>query len=1222
MANIWTKEQGRAITERNADILVAAAAGSGKTAVLVERIVRLVCDEENPVDVDKLLVLTFTKAAASQMKERIGKAIAAKMKENPDDEHLKRQITLLNRAQITTIDAFCLRVVRENYMHIDMDPAFRTADEKECDLIKNQVLDDLFEEAYAAENNEDFLGLVESFGEDTGDANLKSLILKLHSFVQSNPFPEQWMEMAAEKFNISANTRIEDTPWGAFIKNDTQFILRQLKEKIETALEIAMGFEGPVNYQSALRADLSDIQLLINWLAQDMMKFSSALMEITFEKLGRKGKGDNETLVQMVKDLREQVKKGIADIQKRYFFSSAPNMVEDVARLYPTATALANVMKRFAFEFKKAKREKILVDYNDMEHYALEVLLEKGSTIDNPVPSAVALNMQKRFFEVLTDEYQDSNLVQEMLLCAISGYGSGQRNRFMVGDVKQSIYRFRQAEPSIFMEKYNTYQEEGKERRIDLYRNFRSRRNILEGINFLFCQLMSPALGDLDYDEKTALYAGAAFPTFDEEEAQKAIEIDIINLKGDESFEDDDAEDMAAAEVEMMFVAKRITELMQSGFKILGDDGAYRNICYRDIVILFRATKNWGNAATEVLEKAGIPVYAQTESKYFANTEISVVLSILKVVDNIRQDIPLMAVLKSPIYQLTDDELVQIKFFGGECEFYDNLLLYLKNEDETAKKLQKFIADIDRWKKTSAFTAVDMLLWTIYSETGYFDYVGVKSNGKIRQANLRLLTEKAEMLEKTNFKGLFNFIRYIEKLEETSSDTTEAMLLGENENLVRIMTIHKSKGLEFPVVFVCGLGKQFNQNDLNKSILMHQRLGLGMEYVDYENRVKYNTISKTVMREIIKRENLSEEMRVLYVALTRAKEKLILTGGAKDVDKMAARWSVNFRNKNRLLSVYDLQKNLTYLDWIGAAMVRHRDGEVILDKAGIPSIDNGSGLYHHESHWEVNIVGRKEVVGWINPNPLLDELHEEEAKEEIGVDRQRIMKYLTFLYPQANLTTLPANVSVSEIKRNHTPVVEGVVEMHPLQADYRRPKQLMEEKVLSGAQKGIAVHTLMAHLNLRKVYTLEEISQEIEVLKNKNLLTPQEAQGINKEKILKFVNSTIGRRIRKADEIYKEESFAMELSPYEIYGKNDYKTADEGILIHGIIDCFFIEGGNAILYDYKTDYVADGTGQELIEKYSIQLKIYKNAIERIFGKKVVETFIYSFYLDKVLVASN
>ena len=1224
MANTWTKEQSRAITQRSADILVAAAAGSGKTAVLVERIVRLVCDEANPVDIDRLLVLTFTKAAASQMRERIGRTLTAKMNENPEDEHLKRQVTLVNRAQITTIDAFCLRVVKENYMHINIDPAFRTADEKECDLIKNQILEDLFEEAYAAKNNEDFLGLVESFGEDTGDTNLKSLILKIYNFVQSNPFPEQWLEMATRNFSIAPDTPIQETWWGAYIKRDTLFILNELKEKTKTAIDIATGFEGPVNYQPALTADLSNIQLLTKWLEQDMNKFSGVLMATEFEKLGRKGKGDNETLVQMVKDLREQVKKGIAEIQKKYFFNAPTNMVEDVAGLYPTAKALADIVKRFAHEFKKSKREKLLVDYNDMEHYALEILLEEGSTIENPVPSAVAMNLQKRFFEVLTDEYQDSNLVQEMLLCAISGYGTKQRNRFMVGDVKQSIYRFRQAEPSIFMEKYDTYKAQGDEIRIDLYKNFRSRKNILEGINFLFCQLMSPTLGDLTYDEKTALYAGAEFPPFSQENEQKPIELAIINLKAqEENFESDDAEDMAAAEVEMAFVAKRITELVGSDFKVLGEDGEYRNICYRDIVILFRATKNWGSAATEALEKAGIPVFAQTESRYFANTEIAVVLSLLKIVDNSRQDIPLMAALKSPIYQLTDDELVQIKIFSDQCEFYDNLLCYLDNENEISKKLKKFMADIERWKKISAFTPVNLLLWTIYSETGYFDYVGVRSNGKIRQANLRILTEKAEMLEKTNFKGLFNFIRYIEKMEQTSSDTTEATILGESEDLVRIMTIHKSKGLEFPVVFVCGLGKQFNQNDLNQSVLMHQRLGIGMEYIDFENRVKYNTISKTVMREEIKKENLSEEMRVLYVALTRAKEKLILTGGVKDADKATARWAVNFRNKNRLLSVYDLQKNLTFIDWIGAAMVRHRDGEVLLDKAGVAAMDNGSGLYNHESLWKVQIVSRNEVVQWINHGmPGVSETEDNPQGEAVEIDSQKLKEYLSFLYPYQDFTKLPANVSVSEIKRNRLPVVDGIVEMQTMQADYRRPKQFMEEKALSAAEKGTAVHTFMAHMDLRKAYTLADISEGMEALAARNLLTREEARSIPAKKILKFVHSELGQRVRNANQIYKEESFALELSPYEIYGIEAYKTGEEGILTHGIIDCFFTEGEDVILYDYKTDYVGDGTGQELINKYGVQLEIYKNAIERIYGKKVQESYIYSFYLDKVIKVGN
>ena len=1219
MGNNWTQEQYKAITQRNANILVAAAAGSGKTAVLVERIIGIVCDEVNPVDIDKLLVLTFTKAAAAQMRDRISSAIAKKIEENPESLHFQRQMILLNKANITTIDSFCLRLVKENYMYVDIDPGFRIADERELDLLKNQVLEQIFEDKYLSGKDIDFFTLIESFGEDLGDKELKKLVLEIFSFVLSNPFPKDWLNMSANNFKTDEHIRFEETMWGRFVLKDTLLTLEGLIKKLYSAIEITNKEKGPISYKDTLLSDLSFLDTLLLLAKKDIGKVKEELENFKFSSIGRKKKDDNEVMVNRVKNLREDVKKGIKELKEEYYFFDFKDMALLHGEIYSVTKALVSLVLEFYEEFSKLKKEKLLIDFSDMEHMALKILFEEESTIDNLVFSKTAYSIKERFYEVMTDEYQDSNLVQELILYAVSAGGKNKNNRFMVGDVKQSIYGFRQAEPSIFMEKFKKYKDEGAEVRIDLSKNFRSRENVLEAINLIFSQIMCHEIGDIVYDEKNALHYGAKFPSFDGESLQEAVELNIINQKElVDTFETDDDEDLNTAEAEMSVVAKRITEMIDGKFQIFDEKEGYRDIRFGDIVVLFRSLPNWANAAGKILGQAGIPILSPMQSEYFENTEVALVVNILKVIDNFRQDIPLIAVLKSPIYELSDDEILQIKLFGKHEEFYECIIEYIRNSDNMIikNKIVRFHGEFVELKELSTYTPVSELLWTIYSQTGYYDYVGVKRLSKRRQGNLRLLVQKAEMLEATGFKGLFNFLNYIEKLEKFSSDDSEAVLTNENQDVVRIMTIHKSKGLEFPVVFVCGLGKKFNNADLRKKVLMHQKNGMGMEYVDFEKRVRYNTLSKSVIKNIKKKENLAEEMRVLYVALTRAKEKLILTASVNDLEKSCQKWSEYLDHEGDTLPIYDILKVNYYIDWIGVTLVRHRDGHKILDCADIMCLSENKSL--NNSKWVINFIQRNEIY------VKNEVLKQQEAIFSTAIDedeKRDILKKLNFVYKYEELIKLPANISVTEIKRQRHKDAknEEFVRLHPIEDDFIKSK-ILKNKIneLSSSEKGTIMHTVMENLDLRHEYTKDEVMSKIEELQLKQVLTDKEAKSVDIRKIVSFFNSELGEMLRNAERIYKEEAFTMELTPYEVYQKECYKGVEEGILIHGIIDCFFIKDNQIVLIDYKSDYVHNKNEKSLIEKYNIQLEIYSKAIEQIIGKTVKERYIYSFFLDKAI----
>jgi len=1229
----WTKEQQEAIYTRGCDLLVAAAAGSGKTAVLVERIINIITDKDDPVDIDRLLVVTFTNAAAAEMRERIGEAISRKLEEEPRNSHLQKQLTLLYRASISTIHSFCLNVIRSHFHLLDLEPTFRIADEDEILLIKTDVMEELFEDFYEREDK-DFFALVESYGGKKEDTKLVEMLLRIYDFIQSNPWPKQWIKEKVESFNLD-NIDFKKSTWVKIIKEQISQSSKELLEVAQQALSICLEPEGPKEYIDAINDDISILEKIISLCKGDIQDLYKFIHQISFKRLRPCSKETDENLKEECKELRDMIKK---EIQKKFqdeiLFKSPKEMEKDLHKLYPVMKALEVLLNEFTERFQAVKREKGIIDFNDIEHYCLDILLDEASSNDKIIPSPVALELQDKYKEILIDEYQDSNLVQETILEVISGKYSSKPNRFMVGDVKQSIYRFRLAKPDLFIEKYNSYstQGEGKEQRIDLYKNFRSRKNILDGVNFIFKQIMTPSLGEIEYDDKAALNYSANYPEAKDLNLGGPIELHVIEseIVNDEV---DDIEDelklISSIELEARIIAKRIKKLLKEDDFCVYDKKiqGYRKVDFKDIVILLRTTEKWSSIFTEELTKEGIPAYADVSSGYFEAIEVKIILSLLQIIDNPRQDIPLITVLRSPIVGLTCDDLVEIRTSFAYGDFYESLQRYIEHDFQESKltnRLKKFMVKLESWRQTAAHIPIDELLWTLYMETNYYNYLGAMPGGEQRQANLRILRDRAANYEATSFKGLFNFVRFNEKMQISKGDMGAAKIVGENENIVRIMSIHKSKGLEFPVVIVAGLGKQFNLLDLYNAILLHQDLGLGPDFVDYEKRVFYETVAKVAIKRVIKMETLSEEMRILYVALTRAREKLILMGTVKNIEDSAKKWIRQLYSNKQELSPYILSDSKTYLDWIALALARHKDGEIIKTwgkslKASVKE------LYEDSSSWQIFSWSPKDIsiqdeTEKIKKEELRNILLNWDYKKAYSPQREEIFNKLSWSYPYEAATNISVKISISEIKSQYEEEYRDYQTSYMLEdLQPLTPKFIEKDKGLTGAQRGTIIHKVMRHLDFNaKDY--KDIENQLINMEAKGLLTEEERETVYIPALLSFCKSTLAERIRKSSFVKREIPFILSLNAQKIYSN---LNSNEEIFIQGIIDCFFKEGDEIVLVDYKTDYIKDRDNpqdevKKIMDRYKVQIDIYSKAIEEIMGKKVKERCLYLFGISQAV----
>ncbi len=1224
MANRWTEQQKQAIAARGCDLLISAAAGSGKTAVLVERIITRIIEEKQ--DIDRLLVVTFTKAAASEMSQRIGAAISERLQKEPDNQHLQNQIAFLPRADIKTIHAFCLQVIREYYHVLAIDPATRTADPSEITLLQREVLDDLLEELYAGEASQWFFDLLEALSPSTGDSRLREFVLQAYTFAQGSPEPDIFLDRLAAQYSLAEDEPVDSYVWFPLIREAVSDGLDFTLHLLRRAEQLASfsGFEG---YHERLETELERVEAMRNALSGPFKSWYLAFAAIDFARLPAY-RGEDKDTAKEISDLRSEAKKALEKLRESYFRYGVETQAQLLHGLAPIVQSFVRLTKLFAEQFAAAKKEKLIMDFNDYEHFCLKVLVAEGSTPEHILPTAAAEEMRGRYDEIMIDEYQDSNIVQEMILAAVSGESTGENNRFMVGDVKQSIYRFRHAMPELFQQKYEAYptEEGGKTRKIMLSQNFRSRKNILDGVNFLFRQIMRKDFGGVAYDADAALYAGAAFPPCDDGFCGGENEILLLESAQTEDIGlPEELAELDRRQLEATVIAARIRELMESDFRVLDKKtGAYRPLAYGDIAVLFRSIQNWGSALDDVFGREGIPYYAETAEGYFNMPEVETVLQFLCILDNPRQDIPLLAVLHSPVYGLTAEELVLIRLEGGKDGlFFDCVTAYLRDgEDEALRgRLSAFLADLERWRKAARDLSLPELLRMLYRETGYYDYLSVTAGGTLRQANLRLLLEKAEQYEKGSRKGLFYFIRYVDEMKIADSATSAAKLQSEGENLVRVMTIHKSKGLEFPVVFVSDLGKQFNDMDARSPVIFHQKWGIGMDFTDPEKRTVSYTLSRRALAEAIRQENREEEIRVLYVALTRAKEKLILTGAVKNLwSGGLAKWTDRANCKTEQLPAAFLKKGTCYLDWIMPAYLRHPQ-ETELRRSWSPFGWEDSCKFPDEpSRWHLSLLSREDILS----TPVQEQKKAEEQKAffqsweksaEITPQKEELFQLLGWQYPHEKATLLPAKISISEVKRKYQ--AEMTEEALPNTAHLELPKR-REGAALTAAEIGTAMHIFMEEADLRQMYSLPEIETLAAELVERGRLSAEEAAALRRKELSRFFVSDIAARLRSAKQIEKERPFAMLIQPGELYFGEEYADVPDKILVNGIIDCYFTEEDDSIvLLDYKSDRIYDA--QTLRERYAVQLWLYRTALEQATGLHVKETCLYSFALGKAVI---
>lgn len=1292
----WTKEQLAAIEARNCNLLVAAAAGAGKTAVLVERIIRMITDKNHPLDIDTLLVVTFTNAAAAEMRSRIGNAISRVLEENPSSNMLQRQLTLLNKASITTIHSFCLEVIRSNFQKIDIDPAFRIADETEATLLKLEVLQELFEDLYEdTEANQTFLELLECYGGNRDDQALQTIVLNLYDYIQSDPWPMRWLEKSTQAFDFPEGKDLSETVWGQVLLETAALELQGISDLMAKAIaiiELEPGLEKylPLYYDESVRIDeLLEVCKSESPLRWD--KVFNGLQNLSFDRLPSAPRDIDQELKKYVRDIRDYSKSRVNDLRQKIFIADSAETRQDLQLLYPLLEGLSRLVKKFASKYAVKKRDKSLVDFNDLEHFCLDILSEEDK--DGEIrPSLTALEYRNRFAEILVDEYQDSNDVQETIIRMISKTDQDEPNVFMVGDVKQSIYRFRQAKPELFQEKYDLYSEcrDDLFRKILLNRNFRSRKEIIDGVNYIFRQIMSKTVGELDYTDKEVLNPGASYEEAESDRTVTGGEVELhllhtnndkltqYEMEGEEETEEAEElneEDSALLEepemldriqCEARLAARRIKQLMlpdEEGrtFKVFDkEQERYRNIEYRDIVILLRTTKGWSDVFTEEFSSESIPAFADTGTGFFKTVEVQVILSLLQVIDNPLQDIPLLAVLRSPIMSFSADELAVLRLADRKCSIFEALQVLIRENRENAvkgqeekdnnsaekrtanekangkanekaneemelketvevtavRKASSFLEKLERWRKMSVYMSADELLWQLYEETGYYGAVGAMSAGQQRQANLRVLFDRARQFEETSFKGLFNFIYYVDKLQSSQGDMGSAKILGENDNVVRIMSIHKSKGLEFPVVILAGCGKKINLMDMNKSILLHHNLGFGPDVVDYRKRFVYPSIPKIAIREKIRIETMSEEMRILYVALTRAKEKLIISGTVKDLPKAMQKWVKSADTEELSLAPYQMLKAERYLDWIAPAILRHKGSAGLVKSMGLNCFCPGD----NESRWKVQMWDKKDLLNV----PAAGEQEEEEifnlfdnlADYSLPVPED-IRRRLSWEYPFRKLTGVPAKVTVTELKsRYERDLAEGIESLpQHIPSLIKKPMFLEKTKGLSASEKGSVMHFVMQHLN----FANSDIDNQIEEMLAKDLLTEEQAANIDRKKIKTFLSSQLGKRMIASPDINREVRFNLEIPCREVYQETDEDgCGGETILLQGVIDCYFQEPDGIVLLDYKSDYVTEGGQRTIQERYRLQISYYARALEELTGKKIKQKFIYLFHTGEAL----
>lgn len=1194
----WTDDQRKVIDVRDKNVLVAAAAGSGKTAVLVEHIISLVMGENGdaPVDIDRLLVVTFTNAAASEMRERILKALEQKMKENPTSDHLRKQLTYIHNAKIATIDSFCKDVVREHFNEIDIDPAFKIADSGDLALLQSDVMSELLEKNYA-EGNAEFHHFIDVYSDSRSDKAIEDKILSLYRFSQSYPNPEKWLDSLVHAYEVDKTSAEKDCEWFNIAKATIHLQLEECLEKAYAAMETACD-----SGLDKLPEFLSEEYECLSRLAT-IEKYDELGDAIRSFKFGRfptlKGLSEEDTLVKdSVKKMRDDYKKALDKLAKKYFTRSLDEVLEDVRLCVPVVKELVRLVKEFGEMYRAAKLDKDMTDFSDIEHYALNILAKEDEN-GNYVPTETAREMAEDYYEIMIDEYQDSNLVQEIILNAISGRGNNTSNVFMVGDVKQSIYKFRLARPELFLEKYDTYNadDKGSCQKIVLSKNFRSRHQVLDFCNAIFRQIMVRELGGISYDEANMLYPGMEFPDDTDEYKAEIMFVDLDEEDDEDTIADEDAPDKV--ELEAAMTAARINELMYgaNGEPPLmvydKDKKEMRRLKFGDIAILFRSTKAYADTYTEVFMAEGIPVYTTLTEGYFDTFEISAILDILSVTDNPRQDIRLVAVLRN-IFGLTENMLADIRI-GTEGSFYEAFSAYDGVYEEKVNLIKEKLL---KYREYAEYKSIYDLICIIIEDTHFKEFLMAGKAGEKRMANVEMLLQKAKNYEDGAYNGLFNFVRYIELMKKYKVEQGEANIAGENEDSVKLMTIHKSKGLEYPVVFVAGMGKKMNMADVTKDLIIHHELGIGMNRIDTDRRVKYKTLIKETIAHKIKLENLAEELRVLYVALTRAREKLILTGAGRVTKKLDEYESLGTRRKIEL-DAMTVAKASSYMDWVIMAISHSHASKHVDFKRVCPQ----DILYTRIEAEKRDNTAKNALTNW-NAGKVYD-----------GDIRKWLKSIFSAEYAYEEECRIRSKMSISDIKHMFMKMTSD--DDYPSEVVHFGDKE--ESGPSKGALRGTAYHRVFELFDYEHMPSdKQDVTVMMKSMVERGLIDKESVELVDAGKLYTFSKTKLAGRMEaahKAGRLYREKPFVMGIPACDI-DKDKYKS-EELVVVQGIVDAWFEEDEGIVVVDYKTDSV--DKIEDLRARYESQLVYYGKAISNITGKKVKERIIYSVKFGQELV---
>ena len=1237
----WTTEQRAAIELPGKNLLVAAAAGSGKTAVLVARIIRQVL--EGGVDVDKLLVMTFTDAAAREMRQRVESSLEKALEKTDAGDtkriaRIERQLVLLSGASISTMHTFCMKVLQRHFEAIDLDPQFRLGNDQELALLRQDVLEELFDEEYE-KGTASFLQFVTDYGDDRGDKLLHEIVEQLYNFSLSQPFPDEWLKKMDAKFDLADHAAFEETDWYPLAEQDIRMTLRSLASNF-AALEDDAESVGSEPYAAALHDDRIRMEALLETQETgDWEALRAAFLAMKF-KTRKKDDDLDEVSSKTLNDRRDKLKKQFKACKEKYFTDTPEALLDGMRRAAPDVHELVRLTLAFHAAFAQAKKEKGLADFSDLEHFALAILVnhdaraEAGGAL---VPSAVARSLQDKYEEVMVDECQDTNSVQEAIVSLVTR--KAPPNLFIVGDVKQSIYRFRLAEPHLFLEKQQDFPKTPETSEcIFLSQNFRSRPEVLAAINYLFAQVMVPGTMELTYDRDAALHPGFTYPETDGPTLAGPQELawiykddgeeDIPASSGEDEDEGTSGQERTAIMREAQYIADRIKSFFEEKTLVYHkDDGQYHPIEYRDIVILLRGLKGKGEQVLQVLQENDIPAYASSDAGYFEAHEVSLMLSLLSILDNARQDIPLAAVLLSPIGGFSLAEMAAVRLAAPEGDIFTALLTAAdpdkKIDAAVQSKAAEFLKRLAGWRDIAREISVPELIWQLYRETGYYDYVGGLPGGLLKQANLRVLVSRAAAYEETNFRGLSRFLHFVARMKAMDTDLAAARTLGESENVVRIMTIHASKGLEFPLVFVASVGSSFNLKDSKKEFLVHRTLGFGPYAVDAPLAVRYATFARQVVQQAIVQESKAEELRLLYVALTRARERLILvgTGGKQDTFLTRVRRWGQYAARTELALPDDAPLAAeNFLDWLLMALLHHPGAEDLREDAGltqdIPAfLDDGHVLDGCQpTDWRITCLPASDVrppqEQGTEENAILAAVRERKPLPE-SAQKAAVETLLDWQYPSHGLEAVPSKLSVSELKRRFAAqeAEEDGTQFLVAQeqkAPWKRPRFLQETTRLTGAEYGSLMHSVLQYVNLAGNLTPAGIRTQVGQMVERELLTADEARAVHADTVAAFYASDVGKRLQKASRVWREMPFSRLLPVDRFYPEAE---AGETMLIQGVIDLLFEEpDGTLVLVDYKTD--SDTRPESIKKRYALQVELYSEAVSAVLGKHVDERELY------------